>query len=278
MSPEQARGGAVDHRSDIYSLAAVLYRMLTGVPPFVGSTSNDTMIKICTEPIPKPSDIAADLPLALDAFFDQALARRPEERFESVADLVQALDPITLDAHPERSSLPSWATAPIIGRSSATESVRAPVIDPKKRASHRQRGFLALAAISLLLIGISFWPEERQSVEPEAPVTDPARDSAAANAADTATFIEPPREHDVSQAIRPDTAAAEPAPQASGESARESAAEPEAPAARQATPPQKAAPSIRRRKAEPVQAEHSVAPAIDPVFGLPLPAAHSDQR
>src|SRR5690606_197491 len=62
MSPEQARGRRVDHRSDLWSLAVVLYECLTGRPPFVSPALGDLLVEVCTEPIPPPTTIAPDLP------------------------------------------------------------------------------------------------------------------------------------------------------------------------------------------------------------------------
>jgi len=87
MSPEQLSGDKLDGRSDIYSLALVFYRMLTGVLPFQADSAQETMIKRLTdEPMPLESarpDIV--FPPALQAVLDKALARLPSERYGSAA-------------------------------------------------------------------------------------------------------------------------------------------------------------------------------------------------
>jgi serine/threonine-protein kinase len=90
MSPEQGTGGRIDHRSDVYSLAVVAYRALTGHPAFSGPDPAATLHAIATRMPPRPSQIVA-LPPAADAVFAVALAKRPSDRFESAEDFADAL-------------------------------------------------------------------------------------------------------------------------------------------------------------------------------------------
>jgi serine/threonine protein kinase len=90
-SPEQLTGGGVDVRSDIYSLAVVVYEMLTGRVPFPGSDAMAIVTAMLTETAPPPSGIRGDLPAWVDLVLGRALARRPEDRFESMAAFGQAL-------------------------------------------------------------------------------------------------------------------------------------------------------------------------------------------
>jgi serine/threonine-protein kinase len=91
MSPEHARGTRdPDPRSDLFSLGVIAYRLITGKLPFSGRNASDILVKICTEPAPPPSVHRADLPLAIDRFFVRALAKTPEERFQSAAEMAQA--------------------------------------------------------------------------------------------------------------------------------------------------------------------------------------------
>jgi serine/threonine-protein kinase len=91
MSPEQARGSKnVDHRADLWSLGAILYRALTGVPAFDGVSAVDVIVQICTSAVPVASRAAPDLPPDLDAFFFRALARDPDRRFASALEMTDA--------------------------------------------------------------------------------------------------------------------------------------------------------------------------------------------
>lgn len=90
-SPEQLSGGALDGRSDLFSLAASLYAVLTGRRPFVGNDLPGLTYAIChTEPLP-PSHIVTALPAGCDALFKRALAKDPERRHQSGADLAADL-------------------------------------------------------------------------------------------------------------------------------------------------------------------------------------------
>lgn len=97
MSPEQAAGQTVDHKSDLYALGIILYEMLTGSPPFVAGTMTAVLLDhLQREPEPLPSTVptaVAELTLAL-------LAKAPEDRPDSAADVVRSLRIARLSALP----------------------------------------------------------------------------------------------------------------------------------------------------------------------------------
>ena len=84
MSPEQVRGGAVDHRSDIFSLGVILYEMLAGSSPFSRPSSADVISAILRDDAP-PLD--ATVPADLVRIIDRCLAKAPAQRYQSAADL-----------------------------------------------------------------------------------------------------------------------------------------------------------------------------------------------
>jgi serine/threonine protein kinase len=98
MSPEQVRNSkCVDHRSDLWSLGVILFRCVTGRLPFAASEVATLILEICAEPIPTPSSIAPDLGPAVDRFFARALARSPDERFQSARELAEAFAAVAGD-------------------------------------------------------------------------------------------------------------------------------------------------------------------------------------
>jgi len=92
MSPEQARGFKnLDLRSDLWSIGVIAYRCIVGVLPFNGEAMGDLLVKICVDPLPVPSKMAGNVPVAFDDWFVRALSREPEDRFSSAAALAKAL-------------------------------------------------------------------------------------------------------------------------------------------------------------------------------------------
>ncbi|HZA92711.1 MAG TPA: serine/threonine-protein kinase, partial [Gemmatimonadales bacterium] len=90
MSPEQASGGSVDARSDIYALGCVLYEMLAGEPPYTGPSAQAIIAKRFVDPVPSISRLR-EVPANVDTVIRRALARTPADRFESAGAFVLAL-------------------------------------------------------------------------------------------------------------------------------------------------------------------------------------------
>ena len=107
MSPEQCSGsGIIDHRSDIYAIACVMFAMLTGRPPFDGAGAGDLIASHLREPPPLASWRVPELPRVVENLLQRCLQKSPAERFQSMAELTQAL------AAAERTLLGSNAAPP----------------------------------------------------------------------------------------------------------------------------------------------------------------------
>ncbi len=91
MSPEQGKGLPVDGRSDLYSLAVMLYEMLTGRVPYDADSTVGIVMKHINEPVPPVTSVVRELPAALDAVMTKALAKDPGDRYTSGAEFTQAV-------------------------------------------------------------------------------------------------------------------------------------------------------------------------------------------
>ena len=130
MSPEQARGLSIDHRSDIFSFGAVLYQMLAGFPPFGRGTTADTLSAILNEEPQELGSIAA-VPPALERIVHHCLEKKPENRFQHARDLMFDLEAVR---HSARTTAPRgagrsalWRTGALIGAAFLAVSVAAAV-------------------------------------------------------------------------------------------------------------------------------------------------------
>lgn len=107
MAPEQARGdlAAIDQRTDVYGLAAVLYEVLTTRPPFRGQTANEVMHHVEVSPPAPPSLSHAETPAELEAICLRGLEKRKEDRYRSAADLRDAVRGwLALQVHQQQES------------------------------------------------------------------------------------------------------------------------------------------------------------------------------
>jgi len=102
MSPEQARGKPVDHRADIYSTGVMLYTAVTGVTPFERETPHDTLIALLTEEAPPPTMLEPAIGEDLERVIMKAMAKDADDRYQSTAELAEALAPFgaTQPPHP----------------------------------------------------------------------------------------------------------------------------------------------------------------------------------
>lgn len=151
MSPEQAKGGDVDHRTDIWSLGVVLYEIWTGKKPFASQYPHAVIYSILNEEPQKLTTINPDLPDELEYLVEKAMNKNPDERFQEVDQLLNSLEGISSGFNSKSSGRNSLK--PILKIKNSIFSL--PVLV----------GFLALAALAAFFFiydpGTSYTPGEQ---------------------------------------------------------------------------------------------------------------------
>ena len=133
MSPEQATGGPVDARSDIFSFGALLYEMVTGARAFAGTSTADTLSAVIRAQPKSPTALVSTIPTDLEKVVLRCLRKDPERRFQHLGDVKIALQDIK-----EESDSGAAASAPVA-------------------RTRRTRLLAALAATALLMSAAAAW-------------------------------------------------------------------------------------------------------------------------
>ena len=177
ISPEQAKGGRVDNRSDIYSLGVVMYEMITGRPPFDGESPVSVAIQHINGGALHPSDLNPNIPEALEQIILRAMANDPEQRYANAAEMLHDMDEFRKD--PTILVLPSQAAGVDNGKAAAparepageTEEVPVekktapkpvvPVAAPRKKRTikdyeRRERRRSTMITLAIVLVTLLF--------------------------------------------------------------------------------------------------------------------------
>lgn len=168
MSPEQAQGEPVDGRSDIYSLGAILFEMLTGKTPYEADTPMGVVVKHITEPTPSILAVNPSLPPAVEALIEKAMAKNKEERFAKAEEMAHALNNVVhvegLDLQtlievkgvtPEKTIVARRVKPAEI---SAQAAGAARVASPRKTALWLGLGAAGIVVVAVVLVAVIFIP------------------------------------------------------------------------------------------------------------------------
>jgi serine/threonine-protein kinase len=157
MAPEQARGKSVDARADLYALGTCMYQALTGQLPFAGGSFNALLFAIAEDPPRSVHDLRSGIDTRFSAVIERAMAKRPEDRFQSASEMRAALSPwldrpvavVTPAGITGRSIVPTAATV----RSEIPPPARVPELGAGPGPTKpRSRTPLIVAAAALLLV------------------------------------------------------------------------------------------------------------------------------
>ena len=166
LAPEQARGDATDPRTDVYALGCALHHALTGRPPFDGGSGAATIGQHLHRPAPRPSELVAGLPPALDELVTRMLAKDPRDRPADMATVVRELDGLSARGDDATVVLPPAPTEPV-------DAAPGPSRSPGRRG-----GWVAAALVAVAVVGALAWQAARGDGMDEVPVE--ARPSASA--------------------------------------------------------------------------------------------------
>jgi len=150
MSPEQARGERVDHRSDIFSFGVVMYEMATGHIPFDGKTSADVISALLKEAQKPAAELNSQIPARMSALIDRALAKEPADRYQSIPEMVDDLRLVVSDIGGlDRVFNSSEGVSPLV-------PFRRPAVPGsfRRRIQNRTAAVL-LGALVLLMVGVA---------------------------------------------------------------------------------------------------------------------------
>ncbi len=148
MPPEQARGGKIDYRADIYGVGAILYRALTGHLPFE-SDDLEVLSLVLTQEPPRPRSLEPSIPEALELVIQKAMAKDPADRYESMAELDEDLAAFDVGIKTSLAPLPMPAKS--MDSAEAVIQARAPTVLQLQRTTLDAK----LARPTLLVLSIS---------------------------------------------------------------------------------------------------------------------------
>ncbi len=155
MAPEQGQGLKVDQRADIYSLGITLYEMVTGRVPFEAETPMAIVVKHITESLPLPRTLNSDLPESVEQIIIKALAKNPEDRYETAGKMDAALRKAVAGMD---TAVAGAVEAPtVLDEEGATQVVSSPVTPSAPSRKRFPIWLVAVVGVFLLILLIGFF-------------------------------------------------------------------------------------------------------------------------
>ncbi|HEX8145096.1 MAG TPA: tetratricopeptide repeat protein [Pyrinomonadaceae bacterium] len=165
LSPEQATSAPVDARSDLFALGALLYECITGRPAFAGSSVIEIAAKVIHVTPARPSSLNARAPEELDRITMKALAKKPEERYQSAEEMLADLRSVRLSLTDDALRTQKLHPAPKTAQPSALTTLN----DLLKQPRFSIARLLAGAFVFLIVLGVVWWVWLRPVVHKPSP-------------------------------------------------------------------------------------------------------------
>lgn len=145
MAPEQGMGSKIDARVDIYALGTVFYELVTGRKPYIADTPMAVLLKHMTDALPPPHEFILNLPDRVEKVLLKAMAKKPEDRYETMAAFVGAMEELLKAEKPGSAVIRPPVVAPVKQAESSTQTVK--VNTRQTSTSHPRRNLTYIGII-----------------------------------------------------------------------------------------------------------------------------------